>query len=256
MKKTIYLLTRGDEDSGLQVIRAYDTEKDAKQSLLALAKSDGEGSLEINWITKTSYQVIDPKDPDRNILDNAGIHECTLEQSEEPELKAKKRYLVVRIGEQTDLHIVNACETEAEAAKLLKELCAQDSAKYNNPYVHCLESMSYRVFANSRCNKELAAAFILPETVPVYENTADRTVYLLVTDNTSGSDVISVFDTKEAALTALKDKAANDAGKQECRMVVWVKPTQYNLLTSKEFGHMSVTTVTIIERTLHVGVDV
>lgn len=78
MKKTIYLLTRGDEDIGLQVIRAYTTEKDAKQALLALAKVDGEGSLEIKWLTPTSYQVIDPKDPDRPIVDDADIREVTL----------------------------------------------------------------------------------------------------------------------------------------------------------------------------------
>ena len=59
MKKTIYLLTRGDEDIGLQVIRAYDTEQAAKQSLLALAKVDGEGSLEIKQLTPTSYDIIE-----------------------------------------------------------------------------------------------------------------------------------------------------------------------------------------------------
>lgn len=79
-----------------------------------------------------------------------------------------------------------------------------------------------------------------------------KTVYLLVTDSTSGSDVISVFETREAALTALKNKAANDVGQKECIQVVWVKPTQYNLLISKEIGYMNVTTVKIIERPLYV----
>lgn len=253
MKKTIYLLTRGDEDIGLQVIRAYDTEKAAKQALLSLAKLDCEGSLEIKWLTSTSYQVIDSKDPDRTILDDAGIHERTLEQSEEPELKVKKRYLVIRDSECTELHIVNACDTEAEAVKLLKELCDYDSARYNNPHVYCLSPISYRIFANPKSTKVLASAYILPETVPVYENTTSRTVYLLVTDSTSGSDVIGVFETKEAALTALKDRAANDVGKQEFKQVAWVNPTQYNVLTGGlERGYMAVTTVKIIERTLHV----
>lgn len=255
MKKIIYLLTRGDEDSGLQVIHAYDTEQAAKQGLLALAKMDGEGSLDISWITPTSYQVIDPKDPDRNILDSAGIHDCTLDQSEASELKVKKRYLIVR-RDTTDegLTILNSYNRIEDAVKSLKALAKEDSSKYRKPYVWWLSTTNYRIFDPPESPTIRDAAFILPETVPVYENIADRTVYLLVTDNTSGSDVISVFDTKEAALTALKDKAANDVGKQECKQVVWIKPTEYNLLTGGiDLGHMQVTTVKIIERTLQVA---
>lgn len=253
MKTTIYLLTRGDEDSGLQVIRAYNTEQAAKQSLLALAKVDGEGSLEIRWLTPTSYQVIDPKDPDRDIVDNAGIYECTLDQSEKPELKVKKRYLVVRDYEPTGLPVIAAYETNDAAMKRLKELAEEDSAKYREPYVWWLSNTIYRIFYPPESRTVVAAAFILPETSLVCENTASRTVYLLVTDSTSGSDVIRVFETKEAALTALKDKAADDVVKQECNQVVWIKPTEYNLLTGGlELGYMLVTTVKIIERPLQV----
>lgn len=255
MKKKIYLLTRGDEDIGLQVIRAYDTEKDAKQALLALAKLDCEGSLEIKWLTSTSYQVIDSKDPDRCIVDDAGIQECTLEQNEEPELKVKKRYLIVRRVDNAveGMTILNSYSTNEEAVERLKAMAKEDSSKYRKPYVWWLSTTNYRIFDPPESPTIRDAAFILSYTVPVYENTTSRTVYLLVTDSTSGSDVIGVFETKEAALTALKDRAANDVGKQEFKQVAWVNPTQYNVLTGGlERGYMAVTTVKIIERTLHV----
>lgn len=249
MKRTIYMLTRGDEDSGLQVICAYDTEKAAKQALLALAKVDGEGSLEIRWHTPTSYQVIDPKDPDRHILDNAGIHECTLDQSEKPELKVKNRYLVARSNELTALTIVKACGTGAEAVEVLKELAKKDSAKYENPYVYWLAPTSYRIFANSKSTtKVLASAFILPETIPVYENTTSRTVYLLVTDSTPGPDVISVFETKEAAITALKERAARDVKCERTVKLIWRTPTRYDIIEKP--GSHDFITVEIIERPL------
>lgn len=81
-----------------------------------------------------------------------------------------------------------------------------------------------------------------------------KTVYHdRVTDKPLEPDVIGVFETKEAALTALKDRACSDVGKKDCKQVVWINPTQYNLLTGGiELGHMYVTTVKIIERTLHV----
>lgn len=255
MKKTIYLLKRGDDDSGLQVICAYTTEKDAKQALLALAKEDGGGSLEIKWLTPTSYQVIDPKDPDRCIVDDAGIQECTLEQNEEPELKVKKRYLIVRRVDNAveGMTILNSYSTNEEAVERLKAMAKEDSSKYRKPYVWWLSTTNYRIFDPPESPTIRDAAFILPETVSVYENTISRTVYLLVTDNISGSDVISVFETKEAALTALKDRAANDVNKKDFNQVLWINPTQYNLLTGGiDLGYMNVTTVKIIERTLHV----
>lgn len=253
MKKTIYLLTRGDDDSGLQVICAYTTEKDAKQALLALAKEDGGGSLEIKWLTPTSYQVIDPKDPNRNIVDDAGINEVTLVTNVESEPKIKKRYLIVRDYEPTGLPVIAVCETYEAAIKRLKKLVKEDSAKYRKPYVWWLSSTSYRVFYPPESSTVVAAAFILPDTISVYDHTASRTVYLLVTDSTPGPDVISVFETKEAAITALKERAARDVKCERTVKLIWRTPTRYDII--EEPGSHDFITVEIIERPLQKECD-
>lgn len=77
-----------------------------------------------------------------------------------------------------------------------------------------------------------------------------KTVYLLVTDSTSGSDVISVFETKEAALTALKDKAVSDIKHiTNAVRITWITHTQYTLRV-EEPGYRDFITVEIIERPL------
>ena len=94
--------------------------------------------------------------------------------------------------------------------KRLKKFAKEDSAKYRKPYVWWLSPTSYRVFYPPESSTVVAAAFILPETIPVYENATSRSVYLLVTDSTPGPDVISVLETKEAAITTPKERAARD----------------------------------------------
>lgn len=80
-----------------------------------------------------------------------------------------------------------------------------------------------------------------------------KTVYLIVTDRSLEPDVIGVFETKELAIAALKERADQDAKRRNAVRITWINPTQYNLLTGGiELGHMYVTTVKIIERTLHV----
>lgn len=249
MKKTIYLLTRGDEDIGLQVIRAYDTEKDAKQALLALAKLDCEGGLEIKWLTSTSYQVIDPKDPDRCIVDDAGIQECTLCSADDAELKVKKRYLVVRDSYPERLSVLDVYSTNEEAVKRLKILAEEDSSKYRKPYVLWLSPTSYRIFYPPDSSTIQAAAFILPETIPVYENTTSRTVYLLVTDSISEPEVIGVFETKELAIAALKERADQDVKRRNAAEIIWQTPMRYDLKL-EEPGYWQLITVEIIERPL------
>ena len=80
-----------------------------------------------------------------------------------------------------------------------------------------------------------------------------KTVYLIVTDEPLAPDVIGVFETKELAIAALKERADQDAKRRNAVRITWINPTQYNLLTGGiELGNMYVTTVKIIERTLHV----
>lgn len=80
-----------------------------------------------------------------------------------------------------------------------------------------------------------------------------KTVYLIVTDRPLEPDVIGVFETKELAIAALKERADQDAKRRNAVRITWINPTQYNLLTGGiELGNMYVTTVKIIERTLHV----
>ena len=75
-----------------------------------------------------------------------------------------------------------------------------------------------------------------------------KTVYLIVTDKPLEPDVIDVFETKELALTALKDKAASDVKCERAVKLIWRTPTRYDII--EEPGSHDFITVEIIERPL------
>ena len=75
-----------------------------------------------------------------------------------------------------------------------------------------------------------------------------KTVYLIVTDKPLEPNVIGVFETKEAALTALKDKAASDVNCERAVKLIWRTPTRYDII--EDPGSHDFITVEIIERPL------
>lgn len=76
-----------------------------------------------------------------------------------------------------------------------------------------------------------------------------KTVYLIVTDEPLAPDVIGVFETKELAIAALKERADQDAKCKNAVRITWITPTQYNLSVEAP-GYWDIITVEIIERPL------
>lgn len=77
-----------------------------------------------------------------------------------------------------------------------------------------------------------------------------KPVYLIVTDEPLAPDVIGVFETKELAIAALKERAASDIKhRKNAVQITWITPTQYNL-SVEDPGYWDIITVEIIERPL------
>ena len=75
-----------------------------------------------------------------------------------------------------------------------------------------------------------------------------KTVYLIVTDEPLAPDVIGVFETKELAIAALKERAARDVKCERTVKLIWRTPTRYDII--EEPGSHDIITVEIIERPL------
>lgn len=76
-----------------------------------------------------------------------------------------------------------------------------------------------------------------------------KTVYLIVTDRSLEPDVIGVFETKELAIVALKERADQDAKRRNAAEIIWQTPMRYDLKL-EELGYCELITVEIIERPL------
>lgn len=77
-----------------------------------------------------------------------------------------------------------------------------------------------------------------------------KTVYLTVTDKPLEPDVIGVFETKELAIAALKERSDQDAKRGNAAEIIWQTPMRYDLKL-EELGYWELITVEIIERPLH-----
>lgn len=75
-----------------------------------------------------------------------------------------------------------------------------------------------------------------------------KTVYLLVTDEPLAPDVIGVFETKELAIAALKERADQDAQCKNAEWIIWRTSTRYDIIEAP--GCHDFITVEIIERPL------
>lgn len=76
-----------------------------------------------------------------------------------------------------------------------------------------------------------------------------KTVYLIVTDRSLEPDVIGVFETKELAIAALKERADQDVKRSNAAEIIWQTPMRYDLKL-EEPGYWELITVEIIERPL------